>query len=46
MLNLIPGDQTKSAPDFTGVDAAGQNVTLSRYQGQSNVVLVLNRGFQ
>ena len=27
------------APDFTLVDQNGQNVTLSQYRGQKNVVL-------
>jgi peroxiredoxin len=33
------------APDFTLADWQGNPVTLSAYQGQKHVVLVLNRGF-
>ncbi len=33
------------APDFTLTDTRGQNVTLSAFQGNRHVVLVLNRGF-
>jgi peroxiredoxin len=34
-----------TVPDFTLTDTLGQVVTLSDYQGQKHVVLVLNRGF-
>lgn len=33
------------APDFTLTDWQGNPITLSAYQGQNYVVLVLNRGF-
>ena len=33
------------APDFTLTDTRGQSVTLSAFQGDRHVVLVLNRGF-
>ena len=33
------------APNFTLTDTRGQQVTLSHYQNQKHVVLVLNRGF-
>jgi peroxiredoxin len=46
MLELIAKDQAKTAPDFSGADASGINIKLSDFKGKSNVVLVLNRGFQ
>jgi peroxiredoxin len=33
------------APDFTLPDFEGRRVNLSEFKGQSNVVLVINRGF-
>lgn len=33
------------APDFTLTDYEGNTVTLSGFQGTSNVLLVFNRGF-
>jgi peroxiredoxin len=33
------------APDFTLDDFSGSPVTLSSFQGSSNVLLVFNRGF-
>jgi len=38
-------EEGSTAPDFTLPDTQGQNVTLSDYQGQKQVVLVFNRGF-
>lgn len=35
----------KLAPDFTLPDFNGNDVTLSGFKGQKNVVLVFNRGF-
>ena len=34
------------APDFTLTDYQGREVTLSQFQGDQNVLLVFNRGFQ
>jgi peroxiredoxin len=31
--------------DFTLVDTQGEEVTLSKFEGQKNVYLVFNRGF-
>jgi peroxiredoxin len=33
------------APDFTLIDTRGNEVALSSYKGEKNVVLVFNRGF-
>ncbi|MBI9049970.1 MAG: redoxin domain-containing protein [Anaerolineaceae bacterium] len=33
------------APDFSLEDFQGKQIKLSDFQGQKNVVLVLNRGF-
>jgi len=33
------------APDFSLVDFNGQQVRLSDFKGQKNVLLVFNRGF-
>ncbi len=33
------------APDFTLADYTGQNVTLSDFRGEKNVLLIFNRGF-
>ncbi len=33
------------APDFTLVDYAGNEVSLSQFKGQQRVLLVFNRGF-
>jgi peroxiredoxin len=33
------------APDFAMLDHQGQEVRLSNYRGQKNVLLVFNRGF-
>jgi peroxiredoxin len=33
------------APDFTLVDIHRQEVSLSQFQGQKNVLLVFNRSF-
>jgi hypothetical protein len=46
MLELIEKKQVELAPGFTGLDAKGRYIKLSDYTGRSNVVLVLNRGFQ
>lgn len=35
----------KSAPDFTVPDVNGQEFKLSKFRGEKNVYLVLNRGF-
>ena len=32
------------APNFTLDDCFGRSITLSRYKGSDNVLLVLNRG--
>jgi peroxiredoxin len=37
--------QDTIAPDFTLPDHKGQEVHLSDYRGQKNVLLVFNRGF-
>ena len=33
------------APEFSLMDADGQQVTLSDFKGKANVLLVFNRGF-
>ena len=33
------------APDFTLQDFKGESIRLSNFKGQSNVLLVFNRGF-
>jgi peroxiredoxin len=38
-------EEGSTAPDFTLTDTQGQNVALSDYLGQRNVILVFNRGF-
>ncbi len=35
----------KPAPDFTLSDFNGNELTLSDYRGQKNIVLIFNRGF-
>jgi peroxiredoxin len=35
----------KTAPDFTMPDVNDQEFQLSKFQGEKNVYLVLNRGF-
>ena len=35
---------SRTAPDFTLTDTAGQNVTLSSYRGKSNVLLYFSEG--
>jgi len=32
-------------PDFTLTNTAGEQITLSDFQGEKNVYLVFNRGF-
>lgn len=38
-------DVNMPAPDFTLTDFTGEEVQLSKFQGEKNVLLVLNRGF-
>jgi peroxiredoxin len=38
-------NKLSSAPNFTLEDFMGQEVTLSNYKGDKNIVLVFNRGF-
>jgi peroxiredoxin len=33
------------APDFSLDDYLGENIHLSNFKGQSNILLVFNRGF-
>lgn len=35
----------KKAPDFTMKDYKGEDFTLSSFIGESNILIVLNRGF-
>ena len=38
-------EMNTAAPDFTLEDFNGQEVRLSDFKGEKNVLLVLNRGF-
>jgi peroxiredoxin len=42
---MVRKPEATNAPDFTLIDTEGQSVTLSQYQGDKHVVLVINRGF-
>jgi len=38
-------EMNTAAPDFTLEDFNGQQIKLSDFRGEKNVLLVLNRGF-
>ncbi len=42
MANIVLNTK---APDFHGKDFTGKEIKLSDFKGQSNVLIVLNRGF-
>jgi len=45
MLQLIPKNEAKMAPDFVIEDSRQKTIKLADFRGKSNVVLVFNRGF-
>jgi peroxiredoxin len=45
MLQLIPKDKAKMAPDFIVEDSKQNTIKLAYFRGKSNVILVFNRGF-
>jgi peroxiredoxin len=45
MLQLIPKNEAKMAPDFVVEDSKQNTIKLADFRAKSNVILVFNRGF-